>query len=58
MPGERISIQNFLRASENFLQDLNHYSASEQVLLHAMLSRLSERIHKAEETADLPGHIM
>ena len=36
----RLSIHNFLRASEIFMQEHNNYSQSEQTLLQAMLRRL------------------
>lgn len=52
MPGERISIHNFLRASEIFIQEHDNYSQSEQVLLQAMLSRLSAKVNKDKDTED------
>ena len=52
MSRERISILNFLRASEIFIHEHDHYSQSEQVLLQAMLSRLSDKVNKAKGTED------
>ena len=44
MPSERISMQNFLRASEIFLQEHDNYSAPEQALLQGMVRRLSANV--------------
>ena len=53
MPKERISILNFLRASEIFLQEHdNNYSPSEQTMLRAMLRRLSAKVNPPNETED------
>jgi hypothetical protein len=49
---ERISIQNFLRASEIFLQERDHYSPSEQALLQAMLSRLTAKVNKSKDSEE------
>jgi hypothetical protein len=46
----RISIHNFLRAGEIFLQEHDNYSESEQALLRAMLSRLSAKVNKSKDT--------
>jgi hypothetical protein len=54
MPRERISVLNFLRASEIFIHERDHYSQSEQVLLRAMLRRLSAKVNK--ETEDPAVH--
>jgi hypothetical protein len=47
---ERISIQNFLRASEIFIHERDHYSQSEQVLLRAMLGRLDTKVNPTKDT--------
>ena len=46
MPRTRISVHNFLRAGEIFLQEHDNYSGSERALLQAMLSRLSAKVNK------------
>lgn len=56
MPKERISILNFLRASEIFIHEHDSYSDSEQTLLRAMLSRLSAKVNKTKDTEDHPDH--
>jgi len=48
--GERISIQNFLRAGEIFIHEGNQYSPAEQVLLRAMLRRLDAKVNQAKDT--------
>ena len=52
MSRERVSINNWLRASESFIQEHDNYSQSEQTLLQAMLNRLSDKVSKAKETED------
>jgi|KBSSwiStaDraftv2_1062776.scaffolds.fasta_scaffold01193_7 hypothetical protein len=52
MPAERISIRNFLRASEILIQEYGNYAQYERALLQIMLGRLSVKIHKAEDTED------
>ena len=48
--GERISIQNFLRAGEIFIHEGNHYSPFELTLLQAMLNRLDTKVNQAKDT--------
>jgi len=50
LPIARISIQNFLRASEIFLHEHNNYSNSELTLLRAMLGRLDAKLNKGKDT--------
>jgi hypothetical protein len=52
MSAERISIRNFLRASEILIQEYGNYTQYERALLQIMLGRLSVKIHKAEDTDD------
>lgn len=52
MSAERISIRNFLRASEILIQEYGNYAKHERALLQIMLGRLSVKIHKAEDTED------
>jgi hypothetical protein len=56
MQRERVSIQNFLRASEIFLDESDDYSPFEQVLLRAMLRRLSAKVNRTQYT-EPPGPI-
>ncbi|MEO6307501.1 MAG: hypothetical protein ABIO96_06605 [Nitrospiraceae bacterium] len=57
MPRERISILNFLRASEIFIHERDHYSQSERVLLRAMLGRLDTKVNKTKDTEDPVDHM-
>ena len=56
MPRDRISIHNFLRAGEILIQEHDNYSESEHTMLRAMLSRLSAKVNKTENTEDLANH--
>ena len=52
----RLSIHNFLRAGEIFIQEHDDYSQSEQTLLRAMLRRLSAKVNKTKDTEDPTDH--
>lgn len=57
MFGERISIHNFLRAGEIFLQEHGNYSHAEQTLMRTMLRRLSVKMDNAKDTEDPPLNV-
>jgi len=52
MSSPRISIQNFLQASEIVIQDHGAFTLEERALLQFMLSRLSLKLYQTKDPDD------
>ena len=48
----RISIQNFLRASEILIEEHDHYSPYEKTMVKGALSRVAAKISEDKDTED------
>ena len=48
----RISIQNFLRASEILIEEHDGYAPYEKTMVKAALGRVSAKINEAKDTED------
>ena len=49
---EQEAVETMIGRLQIFIHEHDHYSQSEQVLLQAMLSRLSDKVNKAKGTED------